>query len=140
ARHVGIIDQDDILLENGYLLLKTWEREQRLDGFLDSASAGLEASSRRHLLRSAVSDGLKAGYTGRSAGWQGWQFFARHLVPARAGGRESQLLRSLLLDVKADTRGLRSRLQAMERALEGAPSRAQSEFAELARYFDNVTD
>src|SRR5438067_2412337 len=33
ARHIGIIDQDGILLENGYSLLKTWEREQGLDGF-----------------------------------------------------------------------------------------------------------
>jgi hypothetical protein len=104
ARHVSIIDQDDILLENGYSLLKTWEREQGLDGFLESASAGLGAANRRQLLRSAVSDGLRAGYTNRSTAWQGWQFFAQHLVPARVGEREAQFLRNLLLDVKADTR------------------------------------
>jgi hypothetical protein len=227
ARHVGIIDQDNILLENGYLLLKTWEREQGLDGFLDSARAGPGSTNRRQLF-SAVTDGLKAGYADRSGSWQGWQFLAQHLVPARVGGQESQFLRSLLLDVRADTRGevfqlleepknfafaegnheadlfrrllpqassklahrlraiiayekfcilletgfdwlrwlsscagahavsrsqfaaetevgrcaesLLTRLQAAEQTLDEAPSRAQSEFAELARYFDTVTD
>jgi hypothetical protein len=105
ARNIGIIDQDDILLENGYLLLKTWEREQGLDGFLESTIAGLPGENLRQHLRSAVTDGLTAGYSNRSGGWKGWQFFAQRLVPARIGTIESQLLRSFLVDVKADTRG-----------------------------------
>jgi hypothetical protein len=65
ARDMGIVDED-ILSERGYALLKTWEREQGLDGFLDTGSAGLGAANRRQLLRAAVSDGLREGYTHRS--------------------------------------------------------------------------
>jgi hypothetical protein len=228
AHHVDIIDGQDLLGENGHLLLKTWEREQGLDGFLDSAREGLAAANRRQLLRSAVLDGLKAGHTHRSGTWQGWQILTQHLAPAKMGRGEGQFLRSLLLDVKAETRGevfrlveepenlafaqehpeaalvrrllpqasaslaprlraiiayeelcillesgfdwlrwlssrdgtravsraefaaeaevrrsaesLRSRLQAAGRSLEEAPPKAQSEFGEMARYFDAVAD
>jgi hypothetical protein len=105
ARHVGIIDEHDILLENGYLLLKTWEREQGIEGFLDSARANVKAANRRQLLLTAVKESLAAGYTSRSAGWQGWQFLAQHLVPAAPGRQETALLRRLLLDGKAEPRG-----------------------------------
>ena len=228
ARHVGIIDEHDILGENGYRLVKTWEHEQGLDGFLDSASAEPGAKNHRQLLRSAVKDGLSAGYTDRKAGWLGWQFCAQHLVPARVGREEAQFLRNLLLDLKAETRpevfqllaetenlafaeenseadlfrrllpqtssklgqrlraiiayeefcilletgfdwlrwlssragaravprnefaseadvrraaeALPSRLHAVERSLDEAPPQAKSEFVDLARYFDTVTD
>jgi hypothetical protein len=104
ARHVGIIDGHDLLGENGHLLLKTWELEQGLDGFLDSAREGLAAANRRQMLRDAVMAGLKKGCTDRGPGWQGWHFLAQHLAPAKVGKGEGQFLRSLLLDVRGDTR------------------------------------
>jgi hypothetical protein len=104
ARHVGIIDQNDILGDNGYELLRIWEQEQGLAGFLDSSNASPGAGKERGLLRAAVTDGLKAGYTTRSKSWQGWQVFARHLVPTGGGPREAQFLRSSLLEGKAETR------------------------------------
>jgi hypothetical protein len=228
AHHVGIIDGDDLLGENGHLLLKTWEREQGLDSFLDSAQESLAAASSRKMLRDAVMDGLKKGYTKHGGGWQGWHFLAQYLSPAGVGKGEAQFLRSLLLDVKAETRGevfqlveepenfaftqdhheaalvyrllpqvsanlaprlraiiayeefctlletgfdwlrwlssrdgtrtvppsefaaepevrrcaesLRSQLEAARRALKEAPPKAQSEFAEVASYFDTVSD
>ena len=105
AQHVGIVDGHDLLGENGHLLLKTWEREQGLDGFLESAQEGLAAANRRQWLRSAVVDGLNKGYTARGGAWQGWEFLTQHLSPAKVGKGEGQFLRRLLLDVKGDTRG-----------------------------------
>lgn len=105
ARDVNVVDSNEILLENGHQLLKIWEHEQGLDGFLDSAGAGPEAASRRQVLRSAVADGLRAGYSACSPGWQGWQFFADHLAPGSIGPKEAQFLWNLLLDVTAGTRG-----------------------------------
>src|SRR5207248_1894605 len=43
-------------------------------------------------------------------------------------------------EVRRCAEALLVRLQAAERALHEAPSRTESEFAELARYFNTVTD
>jgi hypothetical protein len=104
ARHLGILDDEGVLGENGYVLLKTWEREQGLEGFVESGSAASGNGGRR-MLRDAVADSLKVGYSNRKGGWQGWRFFAEHLVPAQVGKHEAELLRRLLLDAKGDTRG-----------------------------------
>ena len=89
------------MCENGWALLKAWENEQGLTGFLDAAAP----SPARRTLRDAVADSLKAGFGKRSTAWPGWQFFAEHLAPARVGRREAEFLRGLLLDPKGDTRG-----------------------------------
>lgn len=94
--------EDVRLGENGYQLLKAWEREQGLDGFAEGrASDGL-----RGILRSAVEDGISNGYIKNwSAGWQGWQFFAKHLTPERIGKGEGEVLRGLIVDTRGETRG-----------------------------------
>jgi hypothetical protein len=105
ARHVGIIDEDFRLGDSGYSLLKIWEREQGVEGFLDSALSRTSATGTRQVLRSAVERGLEVAYTDRSGGWQGWEFLARHLAPASVGKREATFIRTLLTGVKGETRG-----------------------------------
>jgi hypothetical protein len=104
ATNLGIVDDDFSLGDNGYALVKLWQQEQRLEGFIDSALQLQSARNLRPLLRSAVKDGLSHGHTARSAGWQGWRFFADHLAPARIGRREAQFISQLLLDPAGDRR------------------------------------
>lgn len=104
ATNLGIVDDDFSLVDNGYALVKLWQQEQRLEGFINSALPPQSTRNLRPLLRSAVKDGLSHGHTARSAGWQGWRFFADHLAPSRIGRREAQFIRQLLLDPVGDRR------------------------------------
>ena len=105
ARHLGIVDDDLRLSDRGYELLKIWQTEQGLEGFLDSAAGEGPGRSIRQTLRSAVEEGLAAGYTSRSGGWQGWSVLARHLPPADAGPKEAAYLLRVLRDPQAAPRG-----------------------------------
>jgi hypothetical protein len=104
ATNLGIVDDDFSLGESGYTLVKIWEQEQQLEGFIDSAIPRRSTLNLKHVLRSAVKDGLAHGYTERGSGWQGWRFFADHLAPARIGTREAQFIHQLLLDPAGDLR------------------------------------
>lgn len=104
AVNLRIVDEDFALGDNGYALLKIWEQEQQLGGFVDSAIPRQGVSNFKRLLRLAVDDGLNYGHTARGAGWQGWRFFADHLAPAGMGEREAGFIRDLLLDPAADRR------------------------------------
>jgi hypothetical protein len=97
ARHLGIVDDDYQLGENGHALAKMWEQEE--------LSQALAEWGGKQVLREAVRDGLKEGCTTRSAGWQGWTFLAQHICPAKVGARESDLIYRLLLDGRGETRG-----------------------------------
>jgi hypothetical protein len=100
---IGIIDADMRLAENGYRLVKIWEREQGLEGFSDVAAS---RSGLRAVIRSAVEDGLRDGYTNRSHAWPGWSFFVQHLLPLpKPGSEEVRFLRQLILDSTGGTRG-----------------------------------
>jgi hypothetical protein len=105
ARHLGIVDDDLRLSDNGYALLKEWQEEQGLEGFLESSVTSGKGTSVRQMLRSAVEEGLRDGCSKRSASWQGWRLFADHLVPAKIGPAESALIYGLLLDARGGTRG-----------------------------------
>lgn len=104
ATSLRIVDDDYFLGDNGYALVKIWQQEQRLEGFVDSALPRQSSLNLKRLLRSAVEDGIKHGHTARSGGWQGWRFFADHLVPARIGEQEAHFIRQLLLDPAGDRR------------------------------------
>jgi hypothetical protein len=104
ATNLRIVDEDFSLGDNGYALVKIWQQEQRLEGFVDSALPRQSSLSLKQVLRSAVEDGIKHGHTARSGGWQGWRFFVDHLVPARLGEREARFIRQLLLDPAGDRR------------------------------------
>jgi hypothetical protein len=105
ARHLGIVDDDLRLSDRGYELLKIWQIEQGLGGFLDSAAGDGPGRSIRQALRSAVEEGLAAGYTSRSATWNGWSVLARHLPPADAGPNEAAYLLRVLRDPEVAPRG-----------------------------------
>lgn len=104
ATNLRIVDDDYSLGDNGYALVKTWQQEQRLEGFIDSALPRQSTQNHKRLLHSAVEDGISLGHTARSVGWQGWRFFADYLAPARIGRREAEFLQQLLLDPAGDRR------------------------------------
>jgi hypothetical protein len=104
ARHLGVVDDNLQLAENGDGLLRVWEKEQGLEGqILSSTSA--PANGMRRILRAAVEEGLRASCTARKGGWQGWSFLAWHLAPGEMGPREAAFLRELLQDPRGDRRG-----------------------------------
>lgn len=105
AKHLGIVDDDLRLSDNGYELLKKWQTERNLDGFLDSCVQNGNGKTFRQLVRSAVDDGLKTGANQRSGAWQGWRLLAEHLVPSEIGAGESGYLHQLLHDAQGGTRG-----------------------------------
>jgi hypothetical protein len=105
ARDLGIVDDDFRLGDKGYELLKIWQTEQRLEGFLESALVTGEGRPARQALRSAVEDGLAAGYTKRSGGWPGWSILAKHFSPANVGAREAACLMRFLEDPESEPRG-----------------------------------
>lgn len=121
-----IVDDDVRLGENGYRLLKAWEREQGAEGFID----GKNGEGMRGILRSAVEDTLAKGYVDRSSGWRGWEFFARHLAPSKTGLREAEILREVMLDEHGETRGELYSLLARHRT---AMSNGNASEAQLAK-------
>lgn len=94
ARHLGIVDADLQLSEEGVRLLRIWEEEQGLSGFCSTENGG--PAGARGLLRSAIVDGLRASCTARSSTWQGWALLAKHLAPGAAGSRERRHLLDLV--------------------------------------------
>jgi hypothetical protein len=81
--------------ETGNELLRTWAKEQKLDGF--TGTAGGDGASLCEQLHSAVRESLEAGEVKRSSSWQHWRFFRDHLAPHQAGEREGAVLRDALL-------------------------------------------
>jgi hypothetical protein len=105
GRHLGIVDDDMRLGDAGYALLKAWQAEQSLPGFLPTASGNGAGTTMRDTLRSAVDDALREGCTTRSSQWKGWTLLASHLAPAKIGAAESSVIHRHLLDPRAGTRG-----------------------------------
>ncbi len=105
ARHLGVVDDELRLADRGYELLKIWQSEQGMEGFLDAAAGGESGHSARQALRSAVDDGLAASCTKRSGGWQGWTTLAKHLAPADTGPSEAAFIQRLLANPEAAPRG-----------------------------------
>lgn len=104
AQDVGLVDNELRLnYENGYQLLRVWEREQGLEGFADGRGSVFRG------WRDAVREAYEAGHSTRSPTWSGWEQLARHLAPLRTCEREDQFLWQLLvdptLDPKVDKRG-----------------------------------
>ena len=105
ARHLGIVDDDMRLGDNGYALLKEWQQEQGLPAFLESSVTKGPGSSLRQLMRSAVEEGLASGHSTRTSTWQGWGLLAKHLAPGTIGVAESAFIHRMVLDQKGGTRG-----------------------------------
>ncbi len=95
ARHVGVIDEDDVLGRNGEELLLAWSADEELPGLLDEDNSG--SSGKQWLDRftqATVAHLVEQQW--RSPGWSGWQELAEPLRPDNVGKRERTILRSLL--------------------------------------------
>jgi len=95
ARHLGVIDEDDLLGRNGEELLLAWSADEELPGLLDednSGSAGKQWLDR--FTQATVAHLVEQQW--RSPGWSGWQELAEPLRPDNIGKRERTILRNLL--------------------------------------------
>lgn len=88
------VEQGGRLGDFGCELLDVWSREQSLPGFFGSGSGGGRAVKSQII--NAIRDGLDRGATARSAAWEGWSFFQRHLEPHRAGQAEARLIQGAM--------------------------------------------
>ena len=75
ARHIDIVNDDLALGENGYRLVRTWEKEQALSGFSNRENMEGEPAKLRRALRDAVKDALASGQGERPGRWPGAEFF-----------------------------------------------------------------
>lgn len=98
ATNLGIVDDDFRLGDKGYELVRCWEEEQGLRGFLDSAVGSRSSRSVRRTWRDAVEAALAKACSDRSLQWSGWKLFANHLSPSTIGRREASYLRGLFLN------------------------------------------
>jgi hypothetical protein len=89
AYGLEVLNDNLELDEGGWELLRAWEDEQGLPGFL-AGNRGAGAQLREDLRR-AVRDGLRSGHTARKRWWQ-WEALTRHLDPATAGAREADCI------------------------------------------------
>ncbi len=115
ARHLGIVDDDFRLADNGHDLLKAWQTEQGLDGFLPGSVSSGKGTKVRQLLRAAVEEGLREACIRRSTSWQGWNLLAGHLAPRLIGQAEAAFLYGLLKNRRGGPR------REVFRLLENAP-------------------
>jgi hypothetical protein len=95
ARHLGVIDEDDLLGRNGEELLLAWSADRELPGLLDeynSGSAGKQWLDR--FTQATVAHLVEQQW--RRPKWPGWQELAESLRPDNVGKRECTVLRSLL--------------------------------------------
>ncbi len=102
ARTLDILDDRDRLGAAGYELLRVWEKEQGLDGFV--GTEGGPGVRWREALVDAVRECLAEGAVARSGGWAGWRFFGEHLLHTRTPPEEGRFLWRLITAKAAPTR------------------------------------
>jgi len=96
ATTLGFLTDDLALDDVGYELLRAWERDQGLDGFLDGPDGGAgDGILLRNSMRKAVKAGLDVGSTVIRPR-EFWSDIAERLQPGRPGGREKVVLRRAL--------------------------------------------
>jgi len=93
ARDVQV-ECSDRLGDFGYELVKIWEREQGLSGFLGSGSGPGRAW--RDKLIGAIGDGLAAATVARKPSWPEWEFFPKHLGIYDPGPEEASKIATAL--------------------------------------------
>jgi len=101
ATEVDVIYSEN-LGEGGDRLVRAWERDQKLSGFLSQESG--EGRQFRNNLFYAVKDGLAEGEVKRSWSWQFFSTIAERLVPSGIGNQEGKVLYELIL---LDNKGFR---------------------------------
>ena len=94
AKGLLVLNDDLGLDEGGFDLLRAWEEDQDLEGFLEGRTGA--GAQLREELRHAVGEGMSKGYTNQSSDWRGWEAIKRHLHPGMIGPKESSRLRARL--------------------------------------------
>ena len=108
ARQLRIESPRGGLDERGYELLRLWEHEQALPGFL-TGDGGAGAELRKELLHEM--ERIMREHPARTHEVKAlWREVAEHLNPARAGDEESALIRRWLGSVDAEGDELRAEL------------------------------
>jgi len=92
ARALDIVDDSLRGGDVGYALLKIWQEEQDLPGFLDGNHGAGDGARILRTIRDALREALDAGQTRRQGAWVGASFFVNHLLPHKIGYRESDFL------------------------------------------------
>jgi len=96
ANELHIIDGYNALGELGDLLVRTWEKEQKLDGFYSSYSgAGRDF---RNTFLQAIKDGLQKAEVARSWHWNFNKKIAQHLAPYKGGRKEMNEIHKALVN------------------------------------------
>jgi len=101
AKNLDIVT-DGILGETGYELLKEWEDEQDLNGFLSGSNGN--GHHRYRQIRTAVEKAISKGAVAKSPAWGGWSFFGDHLYPRQIGTREAEIIIRALVSDQESTR------------------------------------
>lgn len=111
----GVLTEDLALDDAGITLVRAWENERGLPGFLESRDG--PGAAFRGQMQSAVRQGMeKASTTPQSKAF--WQDLSRHLEPGGAGRREQ----AALFDIVRSGRAASSATQELVTALESRGS------------------
>ena len=88
--------------EHGYELVTIWEKEQKLNGFINGVE---EPGAQWHQkIKAAIEDAMKKGGVTRSGGWEGWLFFGKYLFPNEIPVNEAQFIKNLFFTDKESSR------------------------------------
>jgi len=98
------VTYNDQLGEHGDRLVRAWEKDQKLAGFL--SPEGEEGKSFKSLLYYAVKEGIDIGEVKRSWGWNFFNTIAEHLVPSKIGNQEGKVLFDLIVSDHKGFRGI----------------------------------
>jgi hypothetical protein len=97
AIDVGLVDNDLVLREQGDQLVRIWQSEQGLDGFVDRSPSTAGGALARRIER-AVTQALLGGAVVQPSGSWLWSQLVDVLRPDGAGRSEKRQLRRELLD------------------------------------------
>jgi len=90
ARGLRVLNDEFWVTEGGRELLRSWERDQRLDGFIDTRAG--DGTRLVAALRRAVRRSMERKEVDQPGGWWVWPELARVLAPDRPGRREREWL------------------------------------------------
>jgi hypothetical protein len=97
ARAMDVVDEQLLLAPSGDRLVRAWEEEQELPGFVDR-ERGTPGGRFVNQLESAVRDALGKGKVALPLNARLWPTLVRAIRPDTAGPRERQLVWELLTD------------------------------------------
>jgi len=97
AKELKLIDTN-ILGEFGDELIRTWEKEEKLEGIYSSLSG--KGRDLRKQFYNAINDSLKTTSIARNRNWGAFYELAEHIAPYKINARERKLLYNKILDEK----------------------------------------